>query len=166
MSIQAPDREPDEDTGNECEDTHHAVVPNKQRVRGEGCQAIVSVFLYSGLGSSTLNVQTKASPRADEMADMNKKRAITSDFMFWGALVKAYSRPVIEAKISLNAMKTYLVSKDSVNLVPLLLWNQPLTLQSGSTRSKAIHWEGRTELLGYHKDWSCRCNVGRQQPKS
>lgn len=27
--------------------------------------------------------------------------------MFFGALVKAYSRPVIEAAISENAMKTY-----------------------------------------------------------
>ena len=29
--------------------------------------------------------------------------------MFLGALVKAYSRPVMDAKISLNAMRTYLV---------------------------------------------------------
>jgi hypothetical protein len=29
-----------------------------------------------------LDVHTKASPRAEAMADVNKKKAITSDFMF------------------------------------------------------------------------------------
>lgn len=51
-------------------------------------------------------VQTNASPSAEEIADMKKKTAMTSDRMLWGALVKAYSRPVIEAKISLRAMRT------------------------------------------------------------
>lgn len=51
-------------------------------------------------------VQTKASPMADEIADVNRNIAITQDLMFTGALVKAYSRPVMEAKISLNAIRT------------------------------------------------------------
>lgn len=45
------------------------------------------------------------------MADMKKNTAITSDRMFFGALVNAYSSPVMEAKISLNATKTYLRKK-------------------------------------------------------
>lgn len=51
--------------------------------------------------------QTNASPRALATALMNRNTAITSERMFLGALVKAYSRPVIEAKISLMAMRMY-----------------------------------------------------------
>jgi hypothetical protein len=40
------------------------------------------------------------------MALMKRKTAMTSERIFFGALVKAYSRPVIEAKISLKAMRT------------------------------------------------------------
>ena len=50
--------------------------------------------------------QTKPSPMADEMALVNRNTAITHDLMFTGAFVKAYSRPVMEAKISLNAIRT------------------------------------------------------------
>ena len=39
---------------------------------------------------------------------MNKKQAITSDRMFLGAFVYAYSRPVIAANISLTAIRMYL----------------------------------------------------------
>jgi hypothetical protein len=49
---------------------------------------------------------TKASPSAEARADMNRNIAITRDLIFLGALVKAYSRPVMEAKISLKAIKT------------------------------------------------------------
>jgi hypothetical protein len=45
---------------------------------------------------------------ADANADMKRKTDITSERMFLGALVKAYSNPVIEAKISLIAISTYL----------------------------------------------------------
>lgn len=51
-------------------------------------------------------VPTKASPSAEARADMNRNIAITRDRIFLGALVNAYSRPVMEAKISLNAIKT------------------------------------------------------------
>lgn len=51
-----------------------------------------------------------ASPMADATALVNKKIPITSDFMFLGALVKAYSRPVMDAKISESAIKTYLAA--------------------------------------------------------
>jgi hypothetical protein len=48
----------------------------------------------------------KASPMAEETAVVNKNIAMTSDFMFLGAFVNAYSRPVIDARISENAMRT------------------------------------------------------------
>jgi hypothetical protein len=41
-------------------------------------------------------------------ADVNRKTDITRERMFLGAFVKAYSRPVIEAKISLIAINMYL----------------------------------------------------------
>lgn len=59
-----------------------------------------------------------ASPRADAMALVNRKIPITSDFIFLGAFVKAYSRPVIDAKISESAINTYL----AVVLSPLHTW--------------------------------------------
>jgi hypothetical protein len=43
---------------------------------------------------------------AAETAEVNRNIAMTSDFMFLGAFVNAYSRPVIDARISENAMRT------------------------------------------------------------
>ena len=43
---------------------------------------------------------------AEEMAVVNRNIAMTSDLMFLGALVNAYSRPVMDAKISEIAMST------------------------------------------------------------
>jgi hypothetical protein len=54
------------------------------------------------------DVQTKASPIAAEAALVKRKTDMTKLRMFVGALVNAYSRPVIDAKISENAMSTYL----------------------------------------------------------
>lgn len=54
------------------------------------------------------NAQTKASPRAEEMALMKRKTDMTRERMFFGAFMKAYSRPVIDARISENAIRTYL----------------------------------------------------------
>jgi len=45
---------------------------------------------------------------AEENADMKRNTDMTSDRMFFGAFVNAYSRPVIEAKISLIAIRIYL----------------------------------------------------------
>lgn len=53
-------------------------------------------------------VPTKASPKADARAEVKRKILVTKDFMFFGPFVYAYSNPVIEAKISLKATKTYL----------------------------------------------------------
>lgn len=70
---------------------------------------------------------------------MKKKADITRDRMFLGAFVNAYSRPVIEAKISLMAMRMYLK-----NLRPPLgfqtIYNT-LTLRTESTHSEEIHLE-------------------------
>lgn len=55
---------------------------------------------------SNCNSRFKASPMAEEMAEANRNIAITSDFIFLGAFVNAYSRPVIDARISENAMRT------------------------------------------------------------
>jgi hypothetical protein len=44
---------------------------------------------------------------AEEMAVIKRNTAMTSDFMFLGAFVNAYSRPVMDARISENAMRMY-----------------------------------------------------------
>jgi len=56
-------------------------------------------------GRSHKYAQTKASPMAEDSADMNKKMDMTRERIFLGAFVKAYSRPVMDAKISLIAMR-------------------------------------------------------------
>ena len=60
---------------------------------------IITSFGFSDVGESAI-------PRAEPNAVCNKKRAITRDFMLGGALVKAYSKPVIEAKISERPIRT------------------------------------------------------------
>jgi len=42
---------------------------------------------------------------AAERADVKRNIAMTSERIFFGALVNAYSRPVMEARISLMAMR-------------------------------------------------------------
>jgi hypothetical protein len=58
------------------------------------------------MSKRTICSRLKASPIADEMAVENRFIAMTSDLMFFGALVNAYSRLVMEAKISERAMST------------------------------------------------------------
>jgi len=48
----------------------------------------------------------KACPKAELMALVNKNTPMTKLLIFFGAFVKAYSRPVTNAKISLNAIRT------------------------------------------------------------
>ena len=54
---------------------------------------------------------------------MNKKQAITSDRMFLGAFVNAYSRPVIEANISLIAIRMYL-SITKKKEIKMYIWKE------------------------------------------
>jgi hypothetical protein len=42
---------------------------------------------------------------AEAKALVNRNSAMTSDLMFLGALVNAYSRPVMDARISESAMR-------------------------------------------------------------
>jgi hypothetical protein len=42
---------------------------------------------------------------AAEMAEVNRNTDMTSDLMFLGAFVNAYSRPVMDAKISESAIR-------------------------------------------------------------
>ena len=63
----------------------------------------IRVYRYGSNGSAER--PTNACAIAEEMAFMKRKIAVTIERMFLGALVKAYSRPVIEAKISEKAMK-------------------------------------------------------------
>jgi len=48
----------------------------------------------------------KASPIAEDRAVWKSAKAMTSDRMFFGALEKAYSRDVMEARISDMAIRT------------------------------------------------------------
>jgi hypothetical protein len=54
------------------------------------------------------DVQTNASPIAADAALINRNTDITKLRMFLGALVNAYSRPVIDARISEKAISMYL----------------------------------------------------------
>ena len=48
---------------------------------------------------------------------MKRKTDMTSERIFFGALVNAYSRPVIDAKISLIAISMYLRAYESLQTV-------------------------------------------------
>ena len=84
---------PKKDAKYSSENAYNAIIPNEQGVSKETEKRLAD---------------------SCAKADMNKKMAMTRDFMFPGALVKAYSRPVMDAKISLNVMRTYLVRRASV----------------------------------------------------
>lgn len=73
----------------------------------------------NNLNGKRANSPTKPSPIAEDTADMKRKIDTTRDRIFLGAFVNAYSRPVIEAKISLKAMRMYLTCshKNQVDLV-------------------------------------------------
>ena len=63
------------------------------------------VYNHTNLGSLAIGAIT--TPSADPNADCNRKMDMTNDFMDGGALVKAYSSPVMLAKISDTAKKKY-----------------------------------------------------------
>jgi hypothetical protein len=68
-------------------------------------EAAIPVYIQTNLGST--DTLERAIPSAAPMAVVRRYMDITKDFMDGGALVYAYSRPVIEAKISEKAMRTY-----------------------------------------------------------
>jgi hypothetical protein len=62
-------------------------------------------YINTNLGS-TLTPE-RAIPSAAPNAVVSKNIDMTKDFIEGGALVYAYSRPLMEAKISEKAMRTY-----------------------------------------------------------
>ncbi len=67
---------------------------------------MIAIVVYSHTRRGSVDRPTKAWEMAAEKACENQKTPVTTERMFLGALVKAYSRPVIEAVISENAMRT------------------------------------------------------------
>lgn len=63
------------------------------------------VYIQVSFGSTA--TETRANCKREAMQFVNKNKAMTIDFMDSGAFLYAYSKPVIEAKISEIAMKTY-----------------------------------------------------------
>jgi hypothetical protein len=119
---------------------------------------------------------------------MNRKTDMTSERMFLGAFVKAYSRPEMEAKISLRAIRMYLEEPRNMGLV-----RQPRSLKSkngpylraslnpnvemgnvGARTSTGTTWtcllkDDNNELWGTinelkEKIIPCKCNVEGRQP--
>ena len=119
LRVEVAELEPEQDTSEEGEDSHRAVVPNLLSVPRIVLSSRNETY-HTSKGSAERG--TKASPMAEENADMNKKMAMTIDRIDLGALEKAYSRPVtgelleippqrhglpvIDAKISEMAIKT------------------------------------------------------------
>ena len=62
-------------------------------------------YIHTSLGSTVTGIRAKFN--ALLTADVNRYMDITTDFIDAGACVKAYSRPVMEAKISEMAISTY-----------------------------------------------------------
>ena len=60
-------------------------------------------YIHSNFGSTVTGRSAKF--KALPIADVKRKSDMTTDFIDDGACVKAYSRPVMEAKISEIAMK-------------------------------------------------------------
>jgi len=93
---------------------------------------------------------------AEEIAVMKRKTAITRDRIFLGALVKAYSRPVIEAKISLIASRMYLEVEKASFLVEIT------SRKNGSSRSRlnphVERWD-RSTTRGLISAWMCLVDI-------
>ena len=68
---------------------------------------MIATVVYSHTRSGSSDSPTKAWEMAAEKACANQNIPVTKPRMFLGAFVKAYSRPVIDAPISENAISTY-----------------------------------------------------------
>ena len=64
-----------------------------------------ALYIQTSFGS--LAVGARAMPNAEPKAVWRRKMDMTNAFMLGGALVKAYSSPVMLAKISDSAMRKY-----------------------------------------------------------
>jgi hypothetical protein len=96
-----------------------------------------------------IDAQTKASPIAAATALVNKNIDMTKLRIFLGALVNAYSRPVIDAKISDKAISTYLY--ESFSSISLLHCKRvyELTSRPESTHSRAKRVGSHSRLGKY-----------------
>jgi hypothetical protein len=78
---------------------------NQKTQPAMNAEILIPVYIQTNLGS-TLTLE-RAVPSAAPNAVVSRNMDMTNDFMEGGALVYAYSRPVMEAKISEKAMRTY-----------------------------------------------------------
>lgn len=102
--IELVERDEEQDATDERKNAHDTIVPDKQ----PACTSVHEFTRVSEKESThgSVESETNASPIALEMAEVKRNMDITSDFMFFGAFVNAYSRPVIDAYISEAAMST------------------------------------------------------------
>jgi len=108
--VEIPETEPERNTRDEGNDSGSTIVPwinaaglneHQNTTKGEKRIEIDEQIKCGSLARGFI-----ASHMALEMAFMKKKTAMTSDRILLGAFVNAYSRPVINANISENAMRT------------------------------------------------------------
>jgi hypothetical protein len=104
LTIQPMEGEPEEDTTHRRQHGHRTVVPHQSRIPRQR-YSITAILTNQPLPQQMSHSRIRASAIAEEIEAINTNTAITIDFMFLGALVNAYSRPVMIAKISEMAMR-------------------------------------------------------------
>lgn len=105
LSIKMSKTEPEGNARYSRESAQNAVIPDQKRVCRECCRAACVQHQHMYAMLDVPDLQTKASVIALAIADMNKKIAMTSERIFFGAFVYAYSNPVILVKISETATR-------------------------------------------------------------
>lgn len=134
--VKLADGEPKNDPSDTRQGGDGRIVPHEQRIGGQRCSgAKRSATGYPHKRGMHDDSQTKASPSAAESEFVKRNKDITSERMFLGALVNAYSSPVMEAKISLNAMNTYLHRPSREFYRRQGFRTSLLTIRTGSRRS-------------------------------
>jgi hypothetical protein len=96
-------RKPENNARNCRKNAHCPVIPHQKRVLRQ-CYSVSCVNPDSDT-SAVVDSQTNDSLAAAETAVVNRYTDRTSDRIFLGAFVKAYSNPVIDVNISDKAMR-------------------------------------------------------------
>lgn len=107
--VEVAELEPERDATDGGEDGDDTIVPDQVGVLFHICQFFYTpedIGMGSGKDKLTEARYTSAKPMAELMAFMNKATAWTMERIFAGALLWAYSREVILARISEKAMRT------------------------------------------------------------
>lgn len=105
--VQLPHDNPKYGIGDCTKDSNGPIVPDEKWVSGEGYEHGRWSTCAQGYRSQVeKDLHTKTSPTAAEREPVKRRADMTSERMFLGAFVKAYSRPVIDVRISLNAIRT------------------------------------------------------------